>query len=218
MPRRKRWRLPDPPGATQPALDPSLAVLADVAHALARADSADEALQYALDRSCPAVGVAQAAVFLVDGASELMHLAAAHAWPERWQPWLGEMRVRLGFGPAGEAAAERRVITVPDVFADSALEDWQEVAQELGFRALVSVPLETGSGLVGAASYYFSVPGAPSASTLRLLRAVADLMAATAELHALRRRVRLDEALAEEERSAPVVRKEATEDNGSAVE
>lgn len=218
MTRRRRWRLPESPAAPPPASDPSAAVLADVAHALARAESAEEALQYSLDRSCPAVGAALGAVFVVEGASEMMQLAAAHAWPERWRPWLGEMRVRLGFGPAGEAAAERRVITVPDVFADPALEDWQEVARELGFRALVSVPLESGTGLRGAASYYFTVPGAPEAPTLRLLRGLADLMAATVELHALRRRLRAEEAVAEEERSAPVVRKEATEDNGSAVE
>ena len=35
-------------------------------------------------------------------------------------------------GPSGEAASERRLIIVPDVFEDASLEDWQEVAGELG--------------------------------------------------------------------------------------
>ena len=84
-----------------------------------------------------------------------MRLAAAHNWPEAHRPWLAAMRVRVGFGPSGEAASERRVIEVPDVFADTELEDWQEVARELGFRALVSLPLQNGSRVLGAVTFYF---------------------------------------------------------------
>ena len=58
--------------------------------------------------------------------------------------FLGQMRVRLGFGPSGEAASERRTIEVLDVFADPSLEDWQEVATELGFRSFVALPLQAG--------------------------------------------------------------------------
>jgi signal transduction histidine kinase len=118
---------------------------------------------------------------LVDGASELMRLAAVHNWPERFTPFLGEMRVRLGFGPSGEAAAERRVIEVPDVMADQSLEDWAEVAHELGFRAIVALPLQTGDGVLGAIAFYFAQAGAISAETRSLLRMVADQMAATAQ-------------------------------------
>ena len=69
------------------------------------------------------------------------------------------MRVRLGFGPSGEAAAERRVIEVPDVMADPSLEDWAEVAHELGFRAIVALPLQTGDGVLGAVTFYFEARG-----------------------------------------------------------
>jgi signal transduction histidine kinase len=110
-----------------------------------------------------------------------MRLAAVHNWPARFSPFLGEMRVRLGFGPSGEAAAERRVIEVPDVFADSSLEDWAEVANELGFRAIVALPLQTGEGVLGAVAFYFANAGAISAETRSLLRMVADQMAATAQ-------------------------------------
>jgi signal transduction histidine kinase len=117
----------------------------------------------------------------VDGASELMRLAAVHNWPEKFAPFLGEMRVRLGFGPSGEAAAERRVIEVPDVMADPSLEDWAEVAHELGFRAIVALPLQTGDGVLGAVAFYFEEAGAISSETRSLLRMVADQMAATAQ-------------------------------------
>lgn len=200
--RRKRWTLPD--ALPAPVVeDPASRVLAEIAHAVARAEEAAEAYQFALDRSCPAVGAALGAVFLLDGAAEVMRPVAAHAWPERWRRWLGEMRVRIGFGPAGEAAAERRLIAVADVFADPSLEDWQDVGRELGFRALVAVPIEGPSGVAGAVSFYFAAAGEPAAATKTLLRAVADLMAAVHEQERLRRRLRIVEAGLEDERSAP---------------
>ncbi len=127
------------------------------------------------------VGASFASVYLVDGVSDIMRLVAAFNWPEQFRPWLGEMRVRLGYGPSGEAAAERRVIEVHDVFADKDLEDWQEVAQELQFRSLVALPLQTAKGVIGTVTFYFSGTGAPTPETRGLLRIVADQMAATAE-------------------------------------
>ena len=158
-----------------------LIAIREIVHAFLTADRPEEVFQFALDRVSPLVGATFACVYLVDGASELMRLAAVHNWPERYTPFLGEMRVRLGFGPSGEAAAERRVIEVPDVMADASLEDWAEVAHELGFRAIVALPLQTGDGVLGAVAFYFERAGAITAETRSLLRMVADQMAATAQ-------------------------------------
>jgi signal transduction histidine kinase len=158
-----------------------LIAIREIVHAFLTADRPEEVFQFALDRVSPLVGATFACVYLVDGASELMRLAAVHNWPERFTPFLGQMRVRLGFGPSGEAAAERRMIEVPDVMADPALEDWAEVAHELGFRAIVALPLQTGEGVLGAVAFYFERAGAISAETRSLLRMVADQMAATAQ-------------------------------------
>ena len=157
----------------------------EIVHAFLTADQPEEVFQFALERVSPLVGATFASVYLVDGASELMRLGAAHNWPERFHPFLGEMRVRLGFGPSGQAASERRIIVVPDVFADPSLEDWQEVASELGFRALVALPLQTGSRVLGALAFYFADAGGFGGETRSLLRIVADQMAATAEKAAL---------------------------------
>lgn len=153
----------------------------EIAHAFLHADRPEEVFQFALERVSPLVEATFASVYLVDGASELMRLAASHNWPERYRPWLGEVRVRLGFGPSGEAAAERRVIEVPDVFADPDLEDWQEVAAELGFRSLVALPLQTANRVLGAVTFYYAGAGTRSGDSRGLLRIVADQMAATAE-------------------------------------
>lgn len=157
----------------------------EIVHAFLHADRPEEVFQFALDRVSPLVGATFASIYLADGVSELMVLAASYNWPERYRPWLGEMRVRLGFGPSGEAAAERRVIEVPDVFADPDLEDWQEVAAELEFRSLVALPLQTGNRVLGAVTFYFNSTGARSAESRGLMRIVADQMAATAEKAAL---------------------------------
>jgi signal transduction histidine kinase len=70
---------------------------------------------------------------------------------------------------------------VPDVFADASLQDWAEVANELGFRSLVALPLQTADAVLGAITFYFAASGAVPAESRGLLRVVADQMAATAE-------------------------------------
>ena len=175
---------PDRPRATPETTESGLRELMavrEIVHAFLTADRPEDVFQFALDRVSPLVGATFACVYLVDGASELMRLAAVHNWPEKFAPFLGEMRVRLGFGPSGEAASERRVIEVPDVFADPSLEDWAEVAGELGFRAIVALPLQTGEGVLGAVAFYFEATGAINPETRSLLRMVADQMAATAQ-------------------------------------
>jgi signal transduction histidine kinase len=162
-----------------------LMAVREIVHAFLHADRPEEVFQFALDRVSPLVGATFASIYLVDGVSELMRLAASYNWPEQYRPWLGEMRVRLGFGPSGEAAAERRVIEVPDVFADPDLEDWQEVATELSFRSLVALPLQSGNRVLGAVTFYFDSTGTRTTETRGLLRIVADQMAATAEKAAL---------------------------------
>lgn len=203
--RRQLWRRATAPTVpADPAVASDVAFLRDAVHALVRAENAGEAMQFALDRTCPAVGASLGSVFVVDGATELMRLVAAHEWPEQWRPWLGDMRVRVGFGPSGEAVSERRMIEVPDVFADSGLEDWQEVASELGFRALASLPLTAVNGVVGACTFYFSEPGARTERVRSLMRAAADVMAAMAQQESLRERLRYAEAALESMNQRPV--------------
>ena len=170
--------------ARTPVPDPAqreLTAIREIIHAFLNADRPEETFQFALDRVSPIIGASFASIYLVDGVSELMRLAAAFNWPARFRPWLGQTVVRIGFGPSGEAASERRMIEVPDVTTDKSLEDWAEVASELGFRSLVAVPLQNASGALGTVTFYFSETGTPTAERRNLMRLVADQMAATAE-------------------------------------
>jgi signal transduction histidine kinase len=186
VPRRRYvTRTPFTPPTAEPVGQRELVAVREIVHAFLRADRPDDVFQFALDRVSPVVGASFASVYLVDGASELMRLVAAHNWPEKYRPWLGETRVRVGFGPSGEAASERRAIEIPDLFSDPDLEDWHEVARELGFRAIVALPLQAANRALGAVAFYFSDPGALTSEKRGLLRIVADQMAATAEKAAL---------------------------------
>jgi signal transduction histidine kinase len=180
---RRRSAAPIPlPGST-PATDTSaraLVALREVAHAVLTAERVEEALQFTLERVSPVVNATFASVFLLEGEGDVMRLAAAFNWPERVRPWLSGLRVRLGMGPSGEAASERRAIEVSDIFADPALGDWQDVAQELGFSALIALPLAAGSRVLGAATFYFAESGGFTASQRDLLRVAADQMSLAA--------------------------------------
>jgi signal transduction histidine kinase len=159
-----------------------LIAVREIVHAFLTAGRPAEVFQFALNRVSPLVGATISCVYVMDGTSpELMQLAAVYNWPGKYGSFLNEMRVRLGFGPSGEAASERRVIEVPDVFADPSLEDWQEVAAELGFRGIVALPLQTAQGVLGTVTFYFAKPGPFASDSRNLLRVVADQMAATAE-------------------------------------
>lgn len=193
MPPRKRYfpRKPPPaPAAAPPRERRDLDAVRDIVHASVSGESAEEALQFALDRIAPLLGASLGSVYVIEGASELMRLVAAHEWPERFRPWLGAMRVRVGFGPSGEAASERRVIDVPDVFADPDLEDWHDVARELGFVAITALPLVAAGRVLGVATFYFREASGATAEARALLRLVADLLASTAEQAARRDELR----------------------------
>ncbi|MBV6521041.1 MAG: Sensor histidine kinase RcsC [Gemmatimonadaceae bacterium] len=180
-----RFRGPPSASPAAPSTLRELLLVREIVHAFLHADRPNDVFQFAIERVSPMVGASFACIYLIDGVAETMRLAATFNWPEPHRPWLSEYRVRLGFGPSGEAAAERRVIEVHDVFADKDLEDWQEVAQEMGFRSLVALPLQTAKGVIGTATFYYAGTGAPTPETRGLLRIVADQMAATAEKAAL---------------------------------
>jgi signal transduction histidine kinase len=158
-----------------------LMVVREIVHAFHNAERPGDVFQFALDRVSPLVGASFACVYLVEEKAELMKLAAVHNWPQRYARFLHQLRVKVGAGPSGLAAGERRVIEVPDVATDPSAADWREVATELGFRSLVALPLQSATGVIGAITFYFKEAGTPSAESRHLFQMVADQMGATAE-------------------------------------
>jgi len=158
-----------------------LLAVREIVHAFLTAQRPEDVFQLALERVTPLVGASFASMYIVERGSETMAHVASYNWPERYRPFLGQMRVRIGQGPSGKAVSEKREIEVPDVFADPALADWTDIAHELGFRAIMALPLQTADRVLGAVAFYFDSGGNFTPETRSLLRIVADQMAGTAE-------------------------------------
>ena len=153
----------------------------EIAQAFLTSTRPDEVYRLALQRITPLVGASFGCVFLRDGAEELLHIVAAESWPEEYEKYLSDMRVRVGLGPTGRAVAENSIVEVADVFSDPSLEDWWDPARELGFTASVSLPLAFHERVVGALTLYFVRPDSVTGMDRPLLRLVASQLAATAE-------------------------------------
>jgi GAF domain-containing protein len=168
-----------------------LLAVREIAAALLRADRPVDVYQFALDRITPILGAAFSVVMQLSDDGSLLRPVAQHDWPAKYRSWIGALRVRVGDGPSGLAVAERRVVDVPDLFADPSLSGWYEVANELGFRSILAAPLLGSQRVLGAIVFYFADATGGSAEAESLVRLVADQLAATAEkaasMDALRR-------------------------------
>ncbi len=187
----------------------------EITHAFLTADTPTEVYRLALERVSRLVGAAFGCVFLREGDApegELLRVVAAYNWPQAYAVHLSRMRVRVGNGPTGRAVAENRAVEVFDVFADPALEDWWDVARELGFSSSVSLPIASARGPVGAITFYFETPEELSDADRSLLRLVADQLSATAEkAHLIEDLKRANERLREQNTELEIRFREAEE-------
>lgn len=141
-----------------------------------------EVYRTALAEVTPLVGATFASVFLRDGEDhQLLRLACAQSWPQSTARFLGELRIRVGRGPTGQAVARARPVEVLDMFEDPELEAWWEPARELGFVSMTAHPLIVDGRVVGAISFYFGERQALDDRDRSLLATVAREMAGAAE-------------------------------------
>jgi GAF domain-containing protein len=185
----------------------SFMAMRDILQASLNAAEPNELYTFALARISPLVEATFASVYLIDGAAEVLRMAGAYNWPERFRARLGEVRVRVPNGPSGRAAAERRVVRIDDVHRADEHADWHEIATELGFEAIVALPMIANSNVLGVLTFYFAQGVRLGDDALELMQVAADQLAAYAEktqlAEALRRtRAALLESEAERERLA----------------
>jgi signal transduction histidine kinase len=134
-------------------------VAREIAQAFLGASHPLELYRLALARVLPLVQADFASVFLRDADDpELLRLVCAQNWPQASARFLGQLRIRVGRGPTGEAVSRGRPVTVDNVFSVPTLHEWWEPAKELGFTALISLPLRMDGGTTGALSFYFAGP------------------------------------------------------------
>jgi len=156
-----------------------LDVAREIAHAYLTANTAVEVYRLALARLTPLVDASFGSVFLRDAVDPtLLKLACAQNWPQASARFLGQLRIRVGRGPTGEAVARRAAVEVEDVFGDPSLREWWDPARELGFASLISLPLGNASQADGALTFYFSEPHSFAEDERHLLQLTADQLAA----------------------------------------
>lgn len=154
----------------------------EIQRAAEAAGSPLEVYRTALARVTPILDADFASVFLRDDADpRLLRLACAQNWPQSSARFLGELRIREGRGPTGQAVAEGRPVEIVDVFQDPALEEWWEPARELGFVSMTAHPLVIEGRVLGSISFYFTKPQPFDAGERALLETTARAMARAAE-------------------------------------
>lgn len=187
--------------------DRELAVAREIAESFLTASSPLEVYRRALARVTPLVGADFASVFLRDDDDpRLLRLACAQNWPQASARFLGELRVREGRGPTGQAVSRGQPVEVPDVFAGESLDAWEEPARELGFVSMTCHPLAVGGRVLGALSFYYRERQRFDDDDRALLAVVAHQLASTAERAHLAGRLRSGSLRIEQE--AESVRRE----------
>jgi GAF domain-containing protein len=159
-----------------------LEISREIADTAPSAGTAVEVYRLALGRVTPLVGADFASVFVRDAAeTDLLRLVCAQNWPQSSAKYLDRIRIRVGRGPTGQAVDRAVPIEVADVFSDPGLEDWWEIARELGFVSLISLPLQGDDRVHGALTFYFTGERSFGEAERGLLQRVARQLARTAE-------------------------------------
>ena len=154
----------------------------EIAAAFLSAQHPLELYRNALAQITPLVGATFASVFSRDEPErDLLKLVCAHNWPQASARFLGQMRIRVGRGPTGRTVENRETVEVVDVFADHSLREWWDPARELGFTALISLPLQHGNVAFGALTFYYDVAHEFTDEERHILHLAATQLGALAE-------------------------------------
>lgn len=154
----------------------------EIADAFLRAQHPLELYRIALAQVTPLINASFASVFLTDESERgLLRLVCAHNWPQASARFLGQLRIRVGRGPTGQALLAPEPVEVPDVFADPKLREWWEPARELGFTSLISLRLERAGDAIGALTFYYEKAHEFSEAERHILKLIATQLSAMVE-------------------------------------
>lgn len=104
------------------------------------------------------------AIILPDPDGRRVHLKGAHALPDRYASRLDEIHLApIGSGenansPTQRAMESGRTVILDDVLDDPSFAPWRRMAEEFGYRSLVSVPLIAQGSVIGVLNGYSKVP------------------------------------------------------------
>ncbi len=149
-----------------------LQVILDIARAMAASMDVDRLLELILNSARQILNADRATLFLYEPATDELHSKIAHG--------TGEIRFPATAGIAGAAARDRKVINIPDAYADPRFN--REIDRQTGYvtRCLLTVPLEGTDGhLTGVVQAINKVDGIFTAYDERLAEALAAQVGVT---------------------------------------
>jgi PAS domain S-box-containing protein len=143
----------------------------------------DRTLRHAVHEAARLLRADGAILYLTDPATGMLHWAydaGLTDHPDR--AWMRELRMPIGGGMFGMAAAQRSVRITDDYLADGSFHHvWMadQVARAAGIRSMCVAPLIAGDEVIGVIGVYAGRPGALGEQEAAIVRALADHAAAT---------------------------------------
>jgi signal transduction histidine kinase len=155
-----------------------LAAIMAVGRAVAESNALEDTLDAIARAAASLAGAVAAAIILRrhESASGLA-VAGSYGLGEAYARELNRLRpIEVGKGPSGLAVETRRPVAVTDVLADPIFGPWRNLAVRQHYRAMVSVPLQLGSGrrVIGVLNAYRDMPGEWSDEEVDLLLTLGD--------------------------------------------
>jgi signal transduction histidine kinase len=152
-----------------------LEALGEVGRAISSTLDLQTVLATIVARANELAGADGGVIYEFDEASRSFHLRATDRFPEEFVAALRATRLVYGEGAAGQAAATRAPIQVPDIMDTEAYSSsLRDVLVRSGYRSLLAVPLVSEEQVVGALVINRRIPGAFAPSTVELLRTFAS--------------------------------------------
>jgi signal transduction histidine kinase len=152
-----------------------LEALGEVGRAISSTLDLQTVLATIVARANELAGADGGVIYEFDEASRSFHLRATDRFPEEFVAALRATRLVYGEGAAGQAAATRAPIQVPDIMdTDAYSSSLRDVLVRSGYRSLLAVPLVSEEQVVGALVINRRIPGAFAPSTVELLRTFAS--------------------------------------------
>jgi GAF domain-containing protein len=155
-----------------------LAAIKAVSRAVAESNAIEDTLD-AIARAAASLARASAAAIILrrhESASGLA-VAGSYGLGEEYARELNRVRpIEVGKGPSGLAVETRAPVAVTDVLTDPIFGPWRNLAVRQHYRAMVSVPLQLGSGrrVIGVLNAYRDTPGEWSDDEVDLLLTLGD--------------------------------------------
>jgi len=155
-----------------------LAAIKAVSRAVAESNALEDTLDAIAGTAASLAGAVAAAIILrrQESASGLA-VAGSYGLGEEYARELNRVRpIEVGKGPSGLAVETRAPVAVTDVLTDPIFGPWRNLAVRQHYRAMVSVPLQLGSGrrVIGVLNAYRDTPGDWSDEEVDLLLTLGD--------------------------------------------